>query len=350
MKKKYLIPVGALILAVLVSGCGKKKQEEAPVQQPEVTEAPAALTPTPVEMQKTDANIVNAEANVLGTRSETASQLVLINQTGAEVDNIFIRQTPGEDDVADEWGDDLVQHRFTLKNGERALYYYETDQKDAQGKTVTSFDIMISYTDTSRSECFFRNLPLTTIRQLTLLMDGEGDESIPYAKYLTVSSDREFSTLEDVKRRLGYYYQEEETGRNENEQREAEPSQAPQPSLTPAPEQTQAPTATPVPENTPDNTPQETAPQEPAPEETIGDEDSDPEDWVQETVDEAASRASAYVGQPLENLISGIGSPSGSEYQEEPESGGKTGYHYYDTFTVSTVVDENGNETVASIW
>ncbi len=37
------------------------------------------------------------------------------------------------------------------------------------------------------------------------------------------------------------------------------------------------------------------------------------------------------------------GSPNGSDYEDEPESG-KTGYYYYDTFTVSTTFDTDGNE------
>ena len=44
-----------------------------------------------------------------------------------------------------------------------------------------------------------------------------------------------------------------------------------------------------------------------------------------------------------------MGSPASSDYEEDPGTG-KTGYHHYDTFTVSTTVDENGNEIVAAIW
>ena len=43
------------------------------------------------------------------------------------------------------------------------------------------------------------------------------------------------------------------------------------------------------------------------------------------------------------------GSPNGSDYEDEPESG-KTGYYYYDTFTVSTTFDDDGNEVVSGVW
>ena len=52
---------------------------------------------------------------------------------------------------------------------------------------------------------------------------------------------------------------------------------------------------------------------------------------------------------PLSSLIAALGEANGSDYENEPETG-ETGYHYYDTFTVSTTVDESGNEVVAGVW
>ena len=51
----------------------------------------------------------------------------------------------------------------------------------------------------------------------------------------------------------------------------------------------------------------------------------------------------------MSDLESACGSPNGSDYEDEPESG-KTGYYYYDTFTVSTTFDDNGNEVVSGVW
>ena len=61
------------------------------------------------------------------------------------------------------------------------------------------------------------------------------------------------------------------------------------------------------------------------------------------------STAEQYIGQPLDALEGACGSPQGSSYEDDPETG-KTGFHYYSNFTVSTTVDENGNEMVAGIW
>lgn len=65
--------------------------------------------------------------------------------------------------------------------------------------------------------------------------------------------------------------------------------------------------------------------------------------------DNSASVAEQYIGQSLDSLIAACGEPQGSDYQNEPETG-ETGYHYYPSFTVSTTVDESGNEIVAGVW
>src|SRR5699024_12111785 len=52
------------------------------------------------------------------------------------------------------------------------------------------------------NECFFRDLPLASISQITLRMDGRGEDSIPYATYMTSTGSREVSTLNEVKQRL----------------------------------------------------------------------------------------------------------------------------------------------------
>ncbi len=53
------------------------------------------------------------------------------------------------------------------------------------------------------NECFFRKLPLASMKQITLRMDGEREDSIPYATYFTTTGSKEVSTLNDVKKRLG---------------------------------------------------------------------------------------------------------------------------------------------------
>ncbi len=41
------------------------------------------------------------------------------------------------------------------------------------------------------------------MKQITLRMSGTGEDSIPYATYMTATGKKEISTLKDVKERLG---------------------------------------------------------------------------------------------------------------------------------------------------
>ena len=72
-------------------------------------------------------------------------------------------------------------------------------------------------------------------------------------------------------------------------------------------------------------------------------------DEISQQIDENIGSAESCIGSSVEVLFGTIGEPQGSDYVDEPESG-ETGYHYYDSFTVYTTVDENGNEIVAGVW
>ena len=199
IRKRYLAAAGLLTLAVVAAGCGKKNDAGSVVQTTPTPTEETSVSPTPtpemVNMEET------VEKNIMGEKTSTASKVTIVNQTGSEIAAIYIRETPSDDadeDTADEWGDDLVNGMFTLKSGDNAVYYYEKPQSAS-----TIYDIRITYTDEEKNECFFRKLPLTTIKQITLRMDGKDEDAIPYATYMTANSTKEISTLNDVKKRLG---------------------------------------------------------------------------------------------------------------------------------------------------
>lgn len=326
MKKKYLILAGFLALSLSAAGCGKKDDQAA--VQPEITATPApTAAPTGgvlVEMQKSENSDIT---NVIGEKTATASKVIIINNTGDEIASIYVRPTIDDDE---EWGSELVQGKFTLKNSEKALYYFDPNGKDEDGNTVSTYDIRIVYTDEDKYECYFRKLPLKTISQITLCMDGTDEDAIPYAKYLSGSSKTEISTLNEVKERLGLLDSEDEDDENDDERDEDEEDA--ELTATPAPSESSEATPTPVVTQAPDD-----------PGEDPGDEEDDP------PKSENQSAAEGCIGQSLDALIAACGDPIGSDYQEEPETG-ETGYHYYDSFTVSTTVDEDGNEIVAGVW
>ena len=194
IKKRYLAVAGLMVLAVAATGCGKKSEQPSTV---EVTPTPTAEATPTVTVELVDMETTE-EKNVMGEKTSTASKLTLVNQTGSDVQSIYIRQHPSDDEEdTDEWGEDLVGGMFTLKNGDNAVYYYE------KPSSTSTYDIRISFTDEEKNECFFRDLPLTKIVKITLRMSGADDEAIPYATYTTSAGGSEVSTLDDVKKRLG---------------------------------------------------------------------------------------------------------------------------------------------------
>ena len=197
MKKRYLILAGILAASMLAAGCGKKNSV-APEQKVEAT-----ATPTVTEAAKTDVVEMQTSAdetanikNVMGTKSETTTSIVFTNKMNSTISAIYVRPTRDDGDDSDEtWGSDLVNGKFTLASNDKAVYYMEKSQKDDNGDTATSFDVRITFSDEEQNECFFRQLPLLTISQLSLCMDGEGEDGIPYATYLASGSTKEVSTL-----------------------------------------------------------------------------------------------------------------------------------------------------------
>lgn len=319
IRKRYLAAIGLAVLAVAVSGCGKKNNGDSVVQETvSPTEAAVSPTVTP-ELVNMEATV---EKNVMGEKTSTASKVTIVNKTGFEIAAIYIRETPSDDDESesDEWGDDLVNGMFTLKSGDNAVYYYEKPKSSS-----TTYDIRISYTDEEKNECFFRELPLATIKQITLRMDGKDEDAIPYATYMTANSTKEISTLKDVKKRLGLSSDDDE----ENDSDTPIPTEAPDNTDDPS-----AGTTTPVPTAAPsDNT----------------DDPGNDDPGNSNTGDATIQKAEMYIGMPIDELESAVGSAQSSEYDED-SAAGTTGYYYYSNFTVSTSVDEDGNEIVTGVW
>ena len=210
-------------MTVAAAGCGKKKTTEtAPV---EVTATPTPEVTKAVDMVDMQQTADEDIKNVMGEKTSTASKIVFVNNTGDDIQSLYIRTHVDEDSEdydADEdggWGDDLINGMFTLTDKDKALYYMQTantqtantqttdtqttDTQTTSNKSTASYDIRIAYADEDKNECFFRDIPLGTISQITLCMDGTDDDAIPYAKYLTGTSTKEVSTLDAVKERLG---------------------------------------------------------------------------------------------------------------------------------------------------
>lgn len=342
MKKRYLIFAGILAASMFAAGCGNKPSV-APEQKVEATATPA-VTEAPksdvVEMKTATDDTANIK-NVMGTKSETTTSIVFTNKMGSTISAIYVRPTRDDGDDSDEtWGSDLVNSKFTLADNDKAVYYMEKDQKDDNGDTATSFDVRITFSDEEQNECFFRQLPLTAISQISLCMDGEGEDGIPYATYLTSGSTKEVSTLKDVKARLGIEDDSTDSGSDSTDV-------TPTPSADDENGNSDGSDNSDSKDNS-DSTPSaDSTSNQPSADPTSAPSDNNNGD--NNSGDDLASVAAGYIGQSMSALESACGSPNGSDYEDEPESG-KTGYYYYDTFTVSTTFDDDGNEVVSGVW
>lgn len=378
MKKKYVWLV-CMLLSFAVVGCSGKDTNDAEqtLQEIQTTVAPVQAETTKknteenaddeelVYMQKT---VREKEENVIGNKTETAAKMTIINQTGAEISSLYIR--PHTENYYDgNWGDELIQGTFTLKNGEKAVYYFETNQKDDYGNTISIFDIRITYTEVGKDECFFRKLPLNIITEIRLCMENTEGTSIPYAKYLSRNSEKEVSTLQEVKQRLGY------TSNSSDAYPDLEDADTSgydsSTTDTGGYEDTSTSQDTGIYGDTGSNTDSDIYGDTGSDTNSDGYEDSSQGgygDGSQTGENDSGSSGSdggysdsgigndliataeSCVGKTLDELIGMIGEPTGgSDYEKEPETG-ETGYHYYDNFTISTTFDENQNEIVAGVW
>ncbi len=109
MKKRYLILAGLLVMTVAAAGCGKKKTTEtAPV---EVTATPTPEVTKAVDMVDMQQTADEDIKNVMGEKTSTASKIVFVNNTGDDIQSLYIRTHVDEDS---EDYDNLIKKEIEL--------------------------------------------------------------------------------------------------------------------------------------------------------------------------------------------------------------------------------------------
>lgn len=313
MKKRLLVLAGLLVLCTAAAaGCGKDKQAETESEDvAAVTETP---TPTPeedvVQMEAVSDEDKAAIKNILGEKSSTSSDIVITNETGYDIAEIYIREAADSSD--DDWGDELIQGEYEWKDKDRALYYYD---KSASAE----YDIQVFYTDEEESNCFFRGLDFSDTTEITLRMQ----DGVPFATYFSTSDKKQISTLREAMERMGM------TDSSDSEDEDDDTSV----------------TATPTPSDDEEYNGQTT----PAPSDGGDDDGSDPGS-EEPGYSNARDEAESYIGKSVGSLQDAIGSAGSVNYEEDPETGAGIGYYEYGDFTVSTAVGEDGQEIVTSVW
>lgn len=308
MKKRYLVLAGLFAMCLAASACGKDKETNSD-DTAAVTETP---TPTPdedlVKMEKVSDSDKASIKNIMGEKTSTSSDVVLTNQTGLDIEEVYIRESADSSD--DEWGDDLIDGAYEWKDKDRALYYYDKNE-------ATNYDIQVFYTDEDEENCFFRDLDFTDTTEITLRMK----DGVPYVTYFSNEEKKEVSTLEDAKARMGLT--DDDSDSEDDEDMTA--------------------TATP----TPDGSDSSTATATPTP---SGGDSQEPQEPEPEPGSDMRERAESYIGKSLDSLEGAIGAAGTTNYEEDEETGAQIGFHQYGDFTVATTVGEDGQEIVTSVW
>ncbi len=337
MKKKYLLLVGILAVCFVMGGCKKKSEADKVTaeKEPTIITKDDSVSGQVVEMEQ-GSNIDKSKiTNIMGTKTAASGELVITNLTGHEISEFYARLSTEED-----WGEDYVAGKFTLKNNDMALFYYEKDEQASAG-TAVQYDLRVVFADGAESECYFRELTLSDIEELSLNLS----EGVPYVKYQSLSSKQQVSTLSEARRRMGL---PESTSGNEAEgsSRQTSPAVgngtgsgssagsgsddggASQPSDTGTGDVTTAPD--------PGTNP--------------GDGSGDIPPGMDGQGTDMRDTAQGYVGQDMDSLIGQVGDANASEYGTDEETGSSIGYYYYDGFTVSTIEGEDGSQTVTGVW
>ena len=353
MKMKLFTLAGSMAVLLFAAGCGKQKTAveitPTPVPEPVLTATPSP-TPVPksdlVDMQVTAGSAKESQEKAdheVGTNTEGMGSYIVENRTGSNIAEFFMRLHPTGDVDEDEWGTERISSAFVFANGETMRVYFQP------GNDQTMYDLRVSYTDEDLSDCFFRSLPLGTISKVVLRMEGSGEDSIPYVTYLAKGNRKEYSTLNDVRRRLGLLENDLDNVSDEDDVMQSDGEPSGQRSQTQSEEQDQEQ------DHGSDSGSQQESAQEAAQEQQQEEEPSAGEIDTGEIVGDSEAvtgtmaTAGNYIGQSLGALQSAVGAANASDYEDVPGLG-MTGYHYYGSFTVSTTVDDDGNEIVTGVW
>ncbi len=339
MKKKYLLLVGILAVCFVMGGCKKKSEADKVTaeKEPTIITKDDSVSGQVVEMEQ-GSNIDKSKiTNIMGTKTAASGELVITNLTGHEISEFYARLSTEED-----WGEDYVAGKFTLKNSDMALFYYEKDEQ-ASADAAVQYDLRIVFADGAESECYFRELTLSDIEELSLnITDG-----VPYVKYQSLSSKQQVSTLSAARKRMGL---PESASGNETDS-----SSKQTPGVTGSGTGTNSNTGTGS-DGGGSSTPSDsgtgdvTATPDPGSNSGDGSSSGDIPPGMDGQGTDMRDTAQGYVGQDMDSLVGQVGDANASEYGTDEETGSSIGYYYYDGFTVSTIEGEDGSQTVTGVW
>ncbi len=366
MQKRFGLLAGLTIMALLAFGCGRNNEESEEdtsqddavvIEEDEEEENNDNLVP----MEKTTEDDKSSITNIMGDKTAGAD-VVIENDTGLDISEFYCRPSGEEED----WGSDYIKGAFTLKNGDKALLYYDPNAKSEDGKAITSYDLRVNFTKEDESTCMFRNLPLSDIEEMQLKME----DGVPFVTYISLSTKRSVSTLEDAKARMGL------TDEDEDEDDTSDTSNDDDQDVEETDDSDEL-----IADDIDSDSDVEAEASDDETEEAAADSgeavnSGETEEASNSSYDSGydsggyysgdsdtyyadssgnydssggSSSADDYVGDSMNSWEGQYGSASSSEYDIDPDTGATVGYYYYDGYTVETI-EENGEEVVTGVW
>lgn len=335
MKKKYLLLVGILAVCFALGGCKKKSDADkvTAAKEPTIITKDNSVSGQVVEIEQGSKIDKSKITNIMGTKTATAGELVITNLTGHEISEFYARLSSEED-----WGDDYIAGTFTLNNSDMALFYYEKEDQSF-GSVAVQYDLCVAFADGTESECYFRELPLSDIEELSLNIE----DGVPYVKYQSLSTKQQISTLSAARKRMGLPESSSanSTGGSSSQTSSSAVGNASGSEANSGSSAGTQPSETGIGDGT--------NPSDPG-NDPGGNDGSDIPPGLAGQGTDLRETAQGYVGQDMDSLIGQVGSANASEYGTDEETGSSIGYYYYDGFTVSTIEGEDGSQIVTGVW
>lgn len=186
MKRAIMTGLLAIGAACLLLGCGKKEEE---VKEPEQQEAELKDDKAEKEEEKKD----EKEYMTIGTESEGAYQLLLINHTGGEITQLRIKASS-----APEFPENMMAADMKIPVQETVRVYYTAPESveemnaEASGRMLlrTTYDISLGYEDGHTVD--ITGLGFDDMEEVELCFEDE----VGFVKYVSAESGEQISTKE----------------------------------------------------------------------------------------------------------------------------------------------------------
>lgn len=253
MKRKMLL--AALCIAVVMGGCGKKKNTDAePTPAPTESVTPTvSATPEPEEVLAPEP--ISVVYKEVGEKTADSVELLMENKMSVDIEELYVRESDESD-----WGENLMSSDTVIATGDTAKIYIEEKTAGA------AYDIKLICSE-DKIEILEEVDPSEIEEAEVYLLE---EEDLPYLKYVSATTGKTVNTMDEVLERHGLGDSSasgtDDTDDDDSDDDKTDPT--PAPTKKPTPEPTRKPTPKPTREPEPTDEPEPEPTDEPDPEPT----------------------------------------------------------------------------------